>query len=249
MHLIIGGTSGIGLNWGKRLAKQGKCVSVVGRRIPAEPNDDLHSFQLDLLNTEEIPSTIKRIVEAHGPLSNLYFFQRYRGGENFWAGEMAITLTATSKIIESAMPHFKGSAENPSIVMIGSYAGKYVAEEQLVGYHVACAGMNQMMRYYAVSLGERGIRVNSVSFGTVFKEATGVSLLKNRELCALYETVIPLRRLGTERDVLDALEFLISSKASFITGQELVLDGGLSLLGHEVVARKAASLNHIKLTR
>lgn len=106
-----------------------------------------------------------------------------------------------------------------------------------------------MVRYYAVTLGPRRIRVNSVSPGTVLKDESKDFYLKNEQLYNLYKGIIPLGRMGTAEEVANVVAFLCSSKASFITGQNIVVDGGLSLIWQETLARKVASLDHLRVTR
>jgi NAD(P)-dependent dehydrogenase (short-subunit alcohol dehydrogenase family) len=123
--------------------------------------------------------------------------------------------------------------------MVGSMAGRFIVGEQPVGYHVAKASINQLVRYYAVALGPKGIRVNGVSPGTIARDSQGPSSAQE-ELGQLSKRIIPLGRMGTALDVAQAVEFLCSPEASFITGQEIVVDGGLSLRSQEAVARELA---------
>jgi NAD(P)-dependent dehydrogenase (short-subunit alcohol dehydrogenase family) len=129
-----------------------------------------------------------------------------------------------------------------SIVVVGSIGAESILDEQPVGYHVAKAGMQQMVRYYALPLGHLGIRVNSVAPSTVLKERSKEFYLAHPELTGLYDSINPLGRMGTSQDVIDAIAFLCSSRASFITGQDLVVDRGASLRAPESLARRVASI-------
>jgi NAD(P)-dependent dehydrogenase (short-subunit alcohol dehydrogenase family) len=80
-----------------------------------------------------------------------------------------------------------------------------------------------------VTLGTKGIRVNSISPGTVLKEESRRAYLQNEKLMNLYRRLTPLERMGTAEDVAHVVEFLCSPKSSFLTGQDIVVDGGLSL--------------------
>jgi NAD(P)-dependent dehydrogenase (short-subunit alcohol dehydrogenase family) len=128
---------------------------------------------------------------------------------------------------------------------MGSNAAQLVGEEQPVSYHTAKAGLKQMARYYAVTLGRQGIRVNLVTPGILIKERSLLYFQENPELVRLYEEVTPLGRMGTPEDVIGAVKFLISPQAVFITGQDLAVDGGLSLLWQETLARKVAAMNTV----
>ena len=110
-------------------------------------------------------------------------------------------------------------------------ASRFICSEQPVSYHIAKAALNQMVRYYAVALGPRGIRVNAVLPDTLIKDESRAFYEQNPQLRRVNESIIPLGRMGAAEDVANAVLFLCSPQSSFITGHELVVDGGMSLLG------------------
>jgi NAD(P)-dependent dehydrogenase (short-subunit alcohol dehydrogenase family) len=170
-------------------------------------------------------------------LSALVAVQRFRGHGSVWEGELETSVRATRAAIEGLAPRF--AAGGGSIVLGGSVASRFVAPEQPVGYHVAKAALRQMARYYAVVLGPRGIRVNVVSPAAMIKSDAGRAT--PRPLRALYGRVIPLGRAPSTEDVAQAVVFLCGPRAALITGQDLVIDGGLSLLTHEALAKMSLS--------
>ena len=243
--LIIGGTRGIGRSLVKELSADNHMVSVVGRRAPSGLDQQLENtvfFTVDLIETETVNATLSEILRNHGRLNNLIFFQRFRDDGDNWQGEINISLTATKNVIEYLADHFTETSEN-SITIVNSLASHFIADEQPLSYHVAKAGLYQMVRYYAVTFGEKGIRVNSVSPGTVLKDETKDFYMKeNQELYNLYKDIIPLGRMGTPQETANAIMFLCSRHASFITGQDIVVDGGLSLLLQSSLARNISLL-------
>ncbi len=242
--LIVGGTRGIGRALVRTLAKENHVLSVIGRRPPAETDrhiPDVHYWVVDLLDQESLADALADVIKQNGKLNHLVFLQRYRGEGDDWVGEIETTLTATKYVIERLVDEFDGSDED-SIVIVSSIASHFVAEEQALSYHVAKAGLNQMIRYYAVVLGSRGIRVNGVSPCTILKEESREFYLQNERLYNLYKTITPLGRMGTSEEIAQVIAFLCSPKASFITGQNIVVDGGLSLQWQESLARKLTSL-------
>ena len=117
-----------------------------------------------------------------------------------------------------------------------------MGEGQALGYHVAKAGLNQMMRYYAVNLGRKGIRVNAVTPFTFLKEESRDFYMKNQALHDLYRKITPLGRMATAEDSARVIAFLCSPGAGFVNGQNIYVDGGLSLVWPETLARNLSGL-------
>lgn len=251
--LIVGGTKGIGRALVKVLAEEKDVLSVIGRSLPPEAHriPGARYWALDLLDRERIEPVLTEITRQNGKLDSLVFLQRYRGQGEAWAGEIETSLTATKNVVEQLVDAFGDEGDN-SIVVVSSIAGYFIAEEQPLSYHVAKAAINQMIRYYAFALGPKGIRVNCVSSGTVLKEESKDFYLKNEQLSDLYKTIIPLGRMVTAENVANVIAFLCSPRAASITGQNIIVDGGLSLEGQESLARRLAGQLHpnaMKLSR
>ena len=121
--------------------------------------------------------------------------------------------------------------------MVSSVFGDYVGEGQPMSYHICKSAMNHMMRYMAVNLGPKGIRVNAVTPFTFLKEESKDYYLNNKPLHAMYCDIIPLKRMPTSMDSARTIAFLCSEQASFINGQNIYVDGGLSLIWPETLAR------------
>lgn len=248
---IIGGTRGSGRALVELLSEENFLLSVIGRRKPSEKDQGLANvnyWQADLNDQKSFLKVFDAIIKKNGAIKNLVFFQRYRGKGDDWEGELSVSLTATKNIIEYFASESKGS-DGRSVVVISSIANHFIADEQPVSYHVAKAGLNQMVRYYAVILGPKGIRVNSISPGIVVKDENREFFLRNEKLVKLYEKITPLGRMGCAKDIANAASFLCSSKASFITGQDIIIDGGVSLQWQETLARKLTPLKDLNIIR
>lgn len=229
--LVVGGTRGIGSGIVKILAAEGHILSAIGRRPPSEEAGDVPGIDywtLDLLDEKRLSVALAEMTNQKGKLTNLIFCQRFRGEGDDWKGEIETSLTFTKNLIECFAKQIDENKQN-SIVIISSVASYFIAEEQPLSYHVAKAGLNQLVRYYAVTLGPKGIRINSVSPGLVMKEGAKDFYRKNERLFQLNCSITPLGRMGTPEDIGDLTAFLCSPKASFISGQDIVADGGLSL--------------------
>jgi len=219
-------------------------LSVIGRRPPTESNEvlaNVHYWTLDLLDRSRVPQVWDEILSQNGKLSNLVFSQRYRGEGDDWTGEIETTLTVTKEVIDRCIDDFDETSEN-SIAVVSSIASRLIAGEQPLSFHVAKAGLNQMVRYYAVHLGPKGIRVNSVSPCRVIKPENEEFYVKNQQITDIYKRITPLGRMGTAEDVANVVSFICSPKAGFITGQDFVVDGGFSLSLPDTLAREMESI-------
>jgi NAD(P)-dependent dehydrogenase (short-subunit alcohol dehydrogenase family) len=241
--LVVGGSRGIGRAVARRLAADDQAVSVIARREAAVDSDHrITSWPADVADVSALRATLDRIVAAQGPLSGAVLLQRYRGGGDDWAGELATSVTATRELIEWAGDHLEDRGCGKAIVVVSSIASRFIASEQPVSYHVAKAAMSQMVRYYAVSLGRKGIRINAICPGTIVKEESKAFYAEHPEIEALFRDIVPLGRMGTSDDVAELAAFLVSGRAGFLTGQNIVLDGGVSLQSHESMGRHLAGI-------
>jgi NAD(P)-dependent dehydrogenase (short-subunit alcohol dehydrogenase family) len=214
-------------------------VSSIGRRPPTAEDAALPGvchWTVDLADEIVREQSLSEILQR-GKLAHLVFAHRYKGSGEAWEGEIATSLTLTRKIIERLAMEFMDAGSN-AIVLTSSIVSHLVADEQQVGYHVAKAGINQMARYFAVTLGGRGIRVNTVSPSVFIKEESRDYYRQNDELCNLFKRITPLGRMGTAEEIANVIVFLCSPQASYITGQDIVVDGGISLQAQPSLARK-----------
>lgn len=224
--LVVGGTRGIGGAVVRRFTSDGATVSVVGRT---------GEFAVDVADGEALRATLARVVAERGTLQSLVLLQRYRGDDDPWRGELAVSLDATKTIMDEASALF---GENGGCaVFVSSNAARRVADEQPLGYHAAKAALAQMARYYAVTLGPSGVRVNCVTPGAVVKE--GSSDFPSTSFAQRLAEETPLGRLATDDDVAAVVAMLCGRDAALVTGQEVVVDGGLSLHLHESLVRRS----------
>jgi NAD(P)-dependent dehydrogenase (short-subunit alcohol dehydrogenase family) len=241
--LVVGGTRGLGREVAHAFKNAGHAVSVIGRREPPQSDrqKDLHHWLVDVVDFPSLKKTLDQIIEQNGKLANLVLLQRFKAEGDKWKGEIETSLTATKEIIEALAGQFTASREN-SIVVVSSIADEFISDTQPVGYHVAKAGLGHLVRYYAVTLGSKGIRVNCVSPCTMIKEENKDFYAKSEGLQNLFNKIIPLGRMGTAEDSAKVISFLCSDQASFVTGQTITVDGGVSLLSQEALARKITGL-------
>jgi NAD(P)-dependent dehydrogenase (short-subunit alcohol dehydrogenase family) len=241
--VVVGGTRGLGRIIVENFRTRGCSVSVVSRRKPAEFVDGPHlrHFVADLEKPDSLAGLSAQIRDAFGPISYLVLSQRFRGKGDPWAGEIQVGLTASRDLVEGFAPHFTDAGDRAIGVVSSAYA-EFVGSSQPVGYHIVKSGLNAMVRYYAATLGRKGIRVNAIMPLTHLKPESRTFYENNQELMEVYRRLIPLGRLGTAEESANAMDFLCSERASFINGQSLFLDGGVSVVWQEDVAKTFAGL-------
>lgn len=239
--IIIGGTKGVGRELASLFAVAGQHVTAVGRNPGEFADGQVEGFPGNAEEPESLLSALRQQVAKRGKVSSLVFLQRYRGNGDTWAGELAVSMTATKTLVEGLVPCFDPEGDR-AICVVTSNASSFVARNQTLAYHTSKAALKQMARFYAVKLGPQGIRVNIVSPCTFVKPESAAFYEEQAELQALYKKITPLARLGTAKEVAKAVAFLCGPDASFITGQELTVDGGLSLMLQDTLAREVAGL-------
>lgn len=157
---------------------------------------------------------------AYGPMAELDDDQFRKLLEN--------NILATHWLIQMASPHMIKQGEGSIIIMssIGGMRGSVV----IGGYNVTKAADLQIVRNMAQELGPHGIRVNAISPGLI-KTDFAKSLWDNPNLLEKFKQGSALRSIGAPEDIAGAAVFLASREAAFITGHNLVVDGGVTVMG------------------
>jgi len=143
-----------------------------------------------------------------------------------WRKVMATNLDGVFLVTQAATPALKKT--HGTIVNIASISGLR-ASTLRVAYGTSKAGVMQLTQQQAVELGEYGIRVNCVAPGPVRTKLA--MAVHTQDIIDAYHDAIPLNRYGQEREIAEAIYFLASEKASYITGQILAADGGFEATG------------------
>ncbi len=131
------------------------------------------------------------------------------------------------RMIKQAQDREDGSVG--SIINLSSIASRR-ARPELLAYSVSTAALEQMTRSMAVSLAPERIRVNAVAFGSVMSASLKESLRENKDFREDIEDHTPLARIAAPHELAEAVQFLASDGAGFVTGQVLTVDGGRTLL-------------------
>ncbi|WP_207836639.1 SDR family NAD(P)-dependent oxidoreductase [Williamsia soli] len=238
--LVTGGTSGIGRAITTRLISEGAHVVVTGRReseldaLAADFGDRVSPIRSDVSDLDDLDRVYAAIADRR---SGLDLLVANAGGGTFAAladlepdafdRTFGINVRGTVFTVQKALPLLNPGA---SIVVTGSSSAARATASFGV-YSASKAAIRQFSRVWAVELAERGIRVNTITPGPT--ETPGLAGLasdpdESRALLEREASRVPLGRLGQPSEIADAVLFLSSPQASFITGSELFVDGGES---------------------
>lgn len=237
--LVTGAAHGIGRGIAEALAADG--AQVVAVDILADKLTDLDGSQGGRITAVAADLTVKAcvtaLVAAHGPFDILvHSAGGVRGqvgrpledvSEADWHAIVDINMTASFLLAQAVAPAMK-QAGSGRMVFISSGAGLGVSLTGIQAYAAAKAGEIGLTRQLAHELGPFGITVNSVAPGFVrsnpASEAQWQSYGEDGQKALLSR--IALRRLGQVSDIAQAVLFLVSDKAPWISGQTLAVDGG-----------------------
>lgn len=219
--LVVGGLSGIGSAVRDCFEKRGDIVFTSSRRRSESP----HHLR------QEMPHALE--IDPSQKFNYLVFTHRYRGDD--WDEDFDVMVKGIHCVLEQLMDSFLGEA---SIVIFGSSAARYVASEQSASYHASRGALESLTKFYASKLGGRGIRCNCVIPSTIVKPENETYFSAENPIRNMLEKITPLGRMGSAEDVANLTAFLCSTKSSFITGQTFFVDGGLSILSQEYIARQ-----------
>jgi 3-oxoacyl-[acyl-carrier protein] reductase len=220
--LIFGGSKGIGREINKKLEKNYKTI-ILSRNI----RNIKKNIKIDLEKKDEIKKFLNTV--HFNNIRGLVFSQRYRG--NCPEEENQVMLKATESIIDGLSNKMK---KNSSIIIISSVCLDGVLMDQSLQYHLIKGSLDQLVRYMAIKLGEKKIRINAILATRLIKhENKKFYLKKNNKIRKNLEKITPLGRMSHAKDIANAVSFFMSNDSSFITGQSVKIDGGLSLINQE----------------
>jgi NAD(P)-dependent dehydrogenase (short-subunit alcohol dehydrogenase family) len=235
--LVTGAARGIGLATTHLFLAEGWRVVMVDRDAPAleAAASELAGAQ-PILADVSIPEHVARIEAEAGLDGGLDALVNNAGIADFgpiettdfarWRAVMETNLDGVFLMTQALTPALK--AARGAIVNIASISGLR-ASTLRVAYGTSKAAVIQLTQQQAVELGEHGIRANCVCPGPV---RTKLALaVHTPEIIDAYHDAIPLNRYGSEREIAEAIVFLCSNKASYITGQALAVDGGFEAAG------------------
>src|SRR5947199_2364487 len=237
--VVTGGNSGIGLASAKRLQEEGARVAIPGRnpQTLAEAQKSIGNgvltIEADVAKSEDLDRLYAAVSEKLGKIDVLFVnagIYKFVPLSNTTEGLFDELFDTNAKgayfTIQKALPFLNDGA---SIILNTSVAGQTGAAGTSA-YSATKAALRSLARTTAAELAGRGIRVNTVAPGpisTPIFERTGLPKEAVDEFAKEVIAQIPMKRFGQPEEVAGAVAFLASQDASYITGVEINVDGGL----------------------
>ena len=244
--IVTGGAQGIGGSTSARLAEEGAKVLVADidlekaretvEKIRSQ-DSEAEALRVDVGVPTEVKAMISAAVDRWGRLDILVnnafnVLNAASGGaveltEEVWDKDMAVLVKSVFMGAKYAVPEMR-KAGGGSIVNVASVHGILMAPG-LLAYETAKAASIGATRQMAAEFGPDGIRVNAVLPGHMLTERLQEMWDDNPSGLKFFADQYPLRKVGRAVDIANAVVFLCSEEASFITGHPLVVDGGLTI--------------------
>ena len=234
--LVTGSSRGIGRGIADAMREAGANVIYQSRQAPPDDlPDGVLCLRTDLAELDAPRELIEQafthapsldiLVSNAGSFFDVPFFEMT---PREWQQTMDLQVRAPYFLIQAFARRLIEEKRGGSVVIIGSTNG-FQAEYDSTAYDTAKGGIVMLTRTLALALAEHGIRVNCVAPGLIRTPLTARWLDTDHAMRAHYEKNTPLGRIGVPEDCAGASIFLASEAATYITGQVLVVDGGLTL--------------------
>ncbi len=239
--LITGGASGIGLATALACAEAGRPVAIwdLGRERVEQAAAAVAAhgvaavgIAIDVTDHDAVPAAVERTHDALGSIGGFVHSAGISGAQpidgidwSVWQQVIDIHLNAYGRIAAALVPHLT-ARPGGAIVGISSING-IIGNGANPAYNAAKSGIIGLTRSLAHGLGPRGVRANAVSPGYIVTPMTAASRSSDT-LVERWIASTPLGRLGQPEEIGRVARFLLSDEASFLTGQVIAVDGGVT---------------------
>ncbi len=235
--VVTGGNSGIGKGIASYFHKEGARVVIFGRnqetldQARKEMGNDILAIRGDVTNTSDLKNLYQQTLAHYGKIDVL--------AANSGVGERLHVSAVTEEKFDYMVDiNYRGAyftvkyaldylQPNASIILIASCAATLTIKNHSV-YASTKAAVVKLAKNFAYDLADQGIRVNSISPGYIRTPIFDDRLKNDPDYLKRREVKIPLKRIGMPEDIGSAALFLASDEASYITGIDLIVDGGYS---------------------
>lgn len=229
--LIVGATSDIGFDIAKLCKKRGANVVATGRntiRLSQLQKEGIDIVKLDLLNKEDVTNFVNSLPEFNGivfSMGSVSFVPFIHEKSETIQEKVSIGFSAIASLL-AQIHKLKRIKQNASIVFISSINGVTVGSIGTSVYSATKAAITGLSKSLALEMAVYGIRVNCICPGII--DTSQIHLNFSEEMIKRFSEDYPLKRIGTTDDVAKGAVFLLSDESSWITGINLLIDGGYS---------------------
>jgi NAD(P)-dependent dehydrogenase (short-subunit alcohol dehydrogenase family) len=237
--IVVGATSYLGTAIARNLVSEGATAVLADLATPS-PDELVERFgegamfvPTDVTDDGDIDRLVGMTVDRYGRVDILVFAvaafedDLLASSRDLWQRVLDTNLVSAAMLTQASVGHMpRGGA----IVYIASVSGTFSQPNHLV-YNVGKAGLLMLAKTAAHQLAPRGIRVNAVSPGWMWSRNIERRYGTRDRADALGAEFHPLGRIADPEEVAEAVRFLVSDRASFVTGSELLVDGGFSAIG------------------
>jgi NAD(P)-dependent dehydrogenase (short-subunit alcohol dehydrogenase family) len=240
--VVTGGASGIGLACGEALVAAGRGVALWDLNpnvVDVATSRGMTGIVIDVTDDDAVAVATEQSIAALDGVDGLVHAAGMVSVDPIgaltaplWDAVLNVNLRAQALIVQALLPQLR-AAHNAAVVGISSIEG-LVGSGMIPAYCASKAGLLGLTRSLAHQFGPEGIRFNAVCPGYIETPMLEIAL-SVPGLREQFAKASPLGRMGQPSDVADAVAFLMSDRASFITGTQLVVDGGNIAVDHSIV--------------
>jgi 3-oxoacyl-[acyl-carrier protein] reductase len=235
--LVIGAARGIGAGIAERFVEEGAKIVIADSEAAAgEATAKRLSgrfIAIDVSKKTDAERAVAETLSAYGKLdilvqnAGIYPWTLIENIDpDEWDKVLAVNLKGTFLSAQAALPHMK-SRKSGRMIFTSSITGPRVTSPGHGHYSASKAGINGFIKAAALEFSGYGITVNGVEPGNILTE--GMKAHRSLAFIKSMEDAVPLGRLGTPRDIANAVLFLASDDASYVTGTTIIVDGGQTL--------------------
>jgi len=243
--LVTGGTKGAGKAIAERLLKAGATVIITARNAPEKANEKLHFISADLSESTGTQKLVDEVLSTYNQLdilvNNLGGSETQSGGfaaltETDWETSIQTNLLAPVRLDRAFLPQML-ERKSGVIIHIASIQGRLPLHDSTLAYAAAKAGLINYSKGLSKEVSPKGIRVLTVSPGWInttaakammerIAESSNISIEQASQSVMDALGGIPIGRPAQPDEIAEFVGFLVSPRASYLTGTEYIIDGG-----------------------